>query len=124
MEENDIIRPDDFRVRTVASPSSVRSFIIKGIDRKIDLEDLAQNRGLEFDELLTEIEKIVDSGYHLDLRYYLDEQLDPDEQDDVLDFLRELEEDDIEEVFREFGDDYTDEQLRLLRVRFICETGN
>ena len=124
VEENDIIRPDDFRVRTVASPSSVRSFIIKGIDRKIDLEDLAQNRGLEFDELLTEIEKIVDSGYHLDLRYYLDEQLDPDEQEDVLDFLRELEEDDIEEVFREFGDDYTDEQLRLLRVRFICETGN
>ncbi len=124
VEENDIIRPDDFRVRTVASPSSVRSFIIKGIDRKIDLEDLAQNRGLEFEELLTEIEKIVDSGFHLDLRYYLDNQLDRDEQDEVLDFLRELEEDDIEEVFCEFGDVYTDEQLRLLRVRFISEAGN
>lgn len=124
VEENEIIRPVDIRVRTVASPSSIRPFIIKGIDRKIDLEDLAQSRGLEFDELITEIEKIADSGYRLDLRYWLDEQLDPDEQDEVLDYLREIEEDDVEELFQEFGEEYSDEQLRILRVRFICEAGN
>lgn len=124
VEENEIIRPVDFRVKTVASPSSIRPFIIKGIDRRIDLEDLAQSRGLEFDELLTEIEKIADSGHYLDLKYYLDERLDPEEQEEVMDFLHEMEEDDIEELFREFGDVYTDEQLRLLRIRFICEAGN
>lgn len=124
VRENDIVRPVDIRVRTVASPSSIRPFLIKGIDRKISLDDLAQSRGMEFEELVTEIEKIVDGGYQLDLRYYLDEQLDPEEQEEVFDFLRELEEDDVEELIQEFGEDYTDEQLRLLRLRFICEAGN
>ncbi len=124
VKENDIERPTDMRVRTMPNKSKVKIAIIQGIDRKIDLEELAESKGLEMSELLDEIEAIVDAGTRLNLDYYLDDLLDEDHQEELMDWFADSEEDNLEEAIEEFGGDYSDEEIRLMRIKFLSEMGN
>jgi len=123
-EENDIDRPEDMRVRTVANKSKIKVSIIQAIDRKVSLDDICSTRGLEMDELLDEIDAIVDSGTKVDINYYINEELDADQVDDIFEYFRESETDDIDDALDELGDEYTEEQIRLVRIKFISELGN
>ena len=120
VEANEIQRPEDLRVRTVPSKSNVKIFLIQGIDRKIALDELAESKGLEYSELLDELESIVETGTKINIGYFLDE----DQQEEIMDFFRQSEEDDIEEAIQELGEDYTEEEIRLVRVKFLSEMGN
>lgn len=124
VEYNEIIRPDDFRVRQVADKNSVRNYLVQGIDRRIDLEVLAEGRGLEFDEMLDELEAIVDSGISINIEYYVKEFLDDDMQEEVEDYFRNQEEDDIDQAIDDLADDFSDDEVRLLRIMFISRLGN
>ena len=124
VEENEIERPIDMKVRQKANKSTMKIFIVQGIDRKIDLEELAESRSLEFSELITELEHIVLSGTKINIDYYLDDILDEDSQLDAIEYFRETEDDDIEAAFEELGDDFSEEEIRLMRVKFISEMGN
>ena len=124
VDENEIERPEDIRVKSVANKSKLKISIIHGIDRKIDLEELAESKGLEFDELIDELEAIVDAGTKINIDYFLNEIMDEDRLLDLIDFFKEGQEDDIEAVFQELGDEYTEEEIRLVRVKFISEMGN
>ena len=123
-EENEIERPYDMRVRTVINKSKNKVAIIQSIDRKVDLEVLAKSKGLDFDEFLDELDVIVDSGTKLDINYYLLTILDQDQIDDIFEYFRESETDDIDDALDELGEDYTEEQIRLVRIKFISEMGN
>lgn len=124
VEENDVIRPEDIRVRSIPKKNNKKVQIIQAIDRKIDLEELAQNLGLEFDELIDELDAIVEAGTKIDIGYFLDEIFDDEQQEELMDFFRTSEEDDVESAIQEFGDDYSEQDIRLARVRFISEVGN
>ncbi len=124
VEANEIQRPEDLRVRTVPSKSNVKIFLIQGIDRKIALDELAESKGLEYSELLDELESIVETGTKINIGYFLDDILDEDQQEEIMDFFRQSEEDDIEEAIQELGEDYTEEEIRLVRVKFLSEMGN
>ena len=124
VDENDIIRPEEIKVRQKASRSQLRTFIIQGIDRRIDLEDLAEGRNLEFDELLSEIESYVEAGTRININYYIDDIVDSDLQEDIFDFFRNQEEDDIDAAIDEFEDDLSEEEVRLMRIKFLSEMGN
>jgi len=123
-EENEIERPEELRVRTVAKKSILKVKIIQSIDRKIDLEEIAKAQGLDFDELLTEIEAIVYSGTKLNIDYFIDEIVDEDQIDDIYDYFRESNTDDLEEAMTELGEDYNEEDIRLVRIKFISEMAN
>ena len=123
-EENEIDRPEDLRVRTVANKSKNKVSIIQSVDRKVDLKDIARSKGLDFDELLDELDAIVDSGTKLDIDYYLDDIMDADQVEDIFEYFRESETDDIDDALDELGDDYDEEQIRLVRIKFISELGN
>lgn len=124
VEENDIQRPEDIRVRMVANKSNVKIYIIQGVDRKIDLDELAQSKGLELTELIDELEAIVEGGTQINIDYYLNEILDPEHQHEIMDFFRTCEEDDLEGAIQELGEDYTEDEIRLVRIKFISEMGN
>lgn len=124
VKENEIERPTDMRVRTMPNKSKMKIGIIQGIDRKIDLEELAESKGLDMSELLDEIEAIVDAGTRLNMDYYIDDILDSDHQDELLEWFTESEEDNIDAAFEEFGGDYTDDEIRLMRIKFLSEMGN
>ena len=124
VEENDVIRPEDIRVRSIPKKNNKKVQIIQAIDRKIDLDELAQNLGLEFDELIDELDAIVEAGTKIDIGYFLDEIFDDEQQEELMDFFRTSEEDDVESAIQEFGDDYSEQDIRLARVRFISEVGN
>ena len=124
VEENEIERPEDMRVRTVANKSKMKVSIIQSIDRKVALDDIAVAKGIEFDELLDEVESIVYSGTKLNIDYFLEEVLDEDKVDDIYEYFKESETDDIEEAIDELGDEYTEEEIRLVRLKFISEMGN
>ena len=124
VEENDIERPEDLRVRSVANKSKLKISIIQGIDRKIALDELAESKGLEFDELLDEVEVIVYSGTKINIDYFLDEVMDEDHLDDIFEYFKESESDDLELAINELGGDYTEEEIRLVRIKFISEMGN
>lgn len=119
VEENDIERPSDIKVRVVADRNKTKIYLIQGIDRKIDLEELADGKGLEFEELITELETIVEEGTRINIDYYLDELLEEDCQDEILDYFRSCEEDDLEAAIQELGEEYTEEEIRLMRVKFL-----
>ena len=123
-EENEIERPEDMRVRTVINKSKNKVAIIQSIDRKVDLEVLAKSKGLDFDEFLDELDAIVDSGTKLDINYYLNQIMDQDQIDDIFEYFRESETDDIDDALDELEDDYTEDQIRLVRIKFISELGN
>ena len=108
----------------MAKKSILKVKIIQSIDRKIDLEEIAKAQGLDFDELLTEIEAIVYSGTKLNIDYFIDEIVDEDQIDDIYDYFRESNTDDLEEAMTELGEDYNEEDIRLVRIKFISEMAN
>ena len=125
VEEKEIIRPQDMVVKSVGSKSGNKIFIIQSIDRKMDFEDIARAKNLEFDELLTEIEGIVNSGTRLDISYYVNDFMDEEKVDDIyLYFKEDAESDSLDAAIEELGADYTEEEIRLVRIKFICEQGN
>ena len=125
VEENDIIRPNDFVVKSAPTRSSDKIYIIQSVDRKLSLEDIAQAKGLEMDELLTEIEAIVSTGTKLDINYYIRQMVDDDIVDEIFDYFRnEATSDSLEEAKEELGADYDDLEIRLVRIKFLCEVAS
>ena len=123
-EENEIERPEDLRVRTVANKSKIKVSIIQAIDRKVALDDIALSKGLEFGELLDEVEAIVYSGTKLNIDYFLEEIMDEDHMLDIYDYFKESETDKIDDAMDELGADYTEDEIRLVRIKFISEMAN
>ena len=124
VEENEIVRPEDLRVRTVANKSKLKVSIIQAIDRKIALDDIALTKGLDFHELLDEIEAIVYSGTKINIDYFLNEIMDADHIDELIEYFRESSSDSVQEALDELGRDFSEEEVRLLRIKFISEMGN
>ncbi len=125
VEEKEIIRPQDMVVKSVVNKSGLKVFIIQSIDRKMSLEDIAEAKNLSMSDLLSEIEAIVNSGTRLNLDYYIDEILDEDQQQEIYDYFREAETESIEDALEELGRDaYSEEEIRLMRIKFISEMGN
>lgn len=124
VQENEIERPEDMRVRTVANKSKLKVFIIQAIDRKISLDDLAISKGLDFVDLLSEIEAIIYSGTKINIDYFINEVMDPDKVDEIMEYFAESTTDDIDEALNELGGDYTEEEVRLIRIKFISEKAN
>ncbi len=123
-EENEIERQVDMRVRTVAKKSMLKVKIIQSIDRQIALDDIADAQGIEFEELLDEIEAIVYSGTKLDIDYFLEEVIDEDHIDDIYDYFAESETDNLRVAEEELGEDYSEDEIRLVRIKFISEMAN
>ncbi len=125
VKENEIVRPEDLRVRTVANKSKLKVSIIQSIDRKIALDDIAMAKGLEIGELLDEIEAIVYSGTKINIDYFLDEVMEPDHVDEIFDYFSGAETDKIEPALKELGeDDFSEVEVRLVRIKFLSEIGN
>ncbi len=123
-EEYEIERPEDLRVRTVANKSKLKVSIIQSIDHKVALDDIASVKGIDFNELLDEIEAIVYSGTKLNIDYFLSEAMDEDHLQDIYDYFKESETDSLPVALEELGDDYTKEEVRLVRIKFISEMAN
>ncbi len=123
VEENEIERPEDLRVLSIANKSKQKIAIIQAIDRRVPLDELAESRGLEFPELLDEIEAIMYSGSKINISYYINDIIDEDSLEDVFEFFRNNEKDDLEAAIEEFGDEFTDEEIRLMRIQFMSELG-
>ena len=123
-EENEIDRPEDIRIRTVANKSKLKVAIINAIDRKVALDDLAISKGVEFDELLDDVESIVYSGTKLNIDYFLEEILDEENLNEIYEYFKTSDTDSIDVAIEELGGEYTEEEIRLVRVKFISEVGN
>ena len=123
-EENEIERQIDLRVRTVAKKSMLKVKIIQSIDRQIALDDIANAQGIDFDELLDEIEAIVYSGTKLNIDYFLEDVMDEDHIDDIYDYFAESDTDKLSEAQDELGKDYSEDEIRLVRIKFISEMAN
>lgn len=123
-EENEIERPEDLRVRTVANKSKLKVSIIQAIDRKVALDDIALSKGIEFSDLLDEVEAIVYSGTKLNIDYFLDEIMDEDHLLDIYDYFKESTTDGVEDALAELGDEFTEEEVRLVRIKFFSEMAN
>ena len=124
VEENEITRPEDLRVRTVPNKSKRKIALIQGIDRKIELDSLAQSQGLTFDELLKEIEAIVYSGTKINIDYYINEVIDEEHQDEIYEYFESSDTDAMAQAREELGPEFTDEELRLMRIKFYSENAN
>ena len=123
-EENDIERPADLRVRTVAKKSMLKVKIIQGIDRQVALDDIANAQGLDFQELLDEIEAIVYSGTKINIDYFIEDVMDDDHVDDIYDYFMDSDSDDLDMAMDELGSDYSEEEVRLVRIKFMSEMAN
>ncbi|HAP50237.1 MAG TPA: DNA helicase RecQ [Porphyromonadaceae bacterium] len=124
VDENEIERPEDIKVRSVANRSKLKLYLISGIDRKVSLESLAESKDLELDELLDELEAIVYSGTKINIDYFIDEYMDPDISEEIYEYFRTSDDDNIKVAQQVLGDEYTREELRLIRIKFISEMGN
>jgi len=125
VEENEIERPQDLVVKSVVNKSGLKVYIIQNIDRKLALEDIATAKNLSIDELLTEIESIVSSGTKIDIKYYIDEYVDQYHQEEIYEYFREAESDSIQDALDDLGEnEYTEEEIRLMRIKFMSELGN
>ncbi len=126
VEDKDIIRPQDMVVKSVANKSLLKVYIIQSIDRKMDLNDIAEAKNLEMNELLNEIEAIVNSGTKINIDYYIDNVVDEDKQEEIFEYFRnEAESESVEEAISALGEeDYTEEEIRLMRIKFMSEMGN
>lgn len=122
--ENEIERPEDLRVRTVANKSKLKISIIQAIDRKIDLNEIAFSNGIEFDQLLDEIEAIVNSGTRINIAYFIDEIIDPDDQDEIFNYFRQSTSDNLQDAYKALCSDYSEEEVRLVRIKFLSDLGN
>ena len=123
-EENEIERPEDFRVRTVANKSKIKVNIIQSIDRRIPLDDIAESLHVDFDDLLTEIEAIISSGTRLNIDYFLADVMDPEDVDELYQYFKESQDDNLEAAYKEMGCVYEDREIRLVRIKFISEIAN
>lgn len=125
VEENEIVRPQDMVVKSVVNKSGLKVHIIRNIDRKVMLEDIATTKNMSLSELLTEIERIVTSGTRLDISYYINEVVDDYHQEDILEYFSEAKSDSIEDALEELGeDDYSEEEIRLMRIKYLSDVGN
>ena len=125
VEENDIIRPEDLRVRTVAKDSTRKISIIQAIDRRVALDDLAESKGMSMEEMLEEIEAIVYSGTRLNINYFIEEVVDPDEEEEIYDYFKHAESDNIHQAMEHLGyDDFDELHVRLVRIKFHNDLGN
>ncbi|MGD9931134.1 MAG: DNA helicase RecQ [Mangrovibacterium sp.] len=125
VEDNGIERAQDMVVKTVANKSKMKVSIIQSIDRKLSLDDIADSKGIEMGELISELEAIVNSGTKINIDYYIDDLLDEDHQEEVYDYFREAEDDSIQAALDELGEDeYSEEEIRLMRIKFMSEMGN
>lgn len=124
VNENDIIRPEDLVVKSTGVNSANKLYIIQNIDRKLSLDDIASAKGLNMDSLIKEMEQIVYSGTKLNIKYWIDDMLDDEQQDEIHDYFMESESDNIENALKEFEGDYDIDELRLMRIKFISEVAN
>jgi ATP-dependent DNA helicase RecQ len=124
VEENDIERPQDLVVKSLVNKSGLKVQLIQNIDRKLPLEDIGKAQGKSLDEIIEEIEAIVSSGTRVNINYYIDDILDPDNQEEIYDYFKEAETDDLIMAYHEFDGDYTEEELRLMRIKFMSEMAN
>jgi ATP-dependent DNA helicase RecQ len=125
VEENDIERPQDMVVKSVVNKSGLKVHIIQSVDRKVGLEAIAKGKQIGMNELLTEIETIVLSGTRMNINYYIDEMMDPEKQEEVYEYFKESETDSVQAALKELGeDDYSEEEVRLMRIKFLSEFGN
>ncbi|MCQ2136861.1 MAG: HRDC domain-containing protein, partial [Bacteroidales bacterium] len=124
VEENDITRPDDFVMKSAVTKSAAKVAIIQSIDRKMDLEDIAAERGMEMEELISEMESIVYSGTRLNLNYIIDDMMDPENVEEVFDYFSEASSDTMSKAMEYFSGAYEENELRLLRLKFICDVAN
>ena len=124
VEENDIIRPEDLVVKSTGVNSVNKLYIIQNIDRKLPLDDIASAKGINMDALIKEMEQIVYSGTKLNIKYWIDDLLDEEQQEEIHDYFMESESDDIENALKEFEGDYDINELRFMRIKFISEVAN
>ncbi len=124
VDENDIIRPDDYVVKSTGTNSALKLYIIQNVDRKLSLPDIADAKGLEMTDFIKEMEAIVNSGTKLNIGYWIDEILDEEQQEEIHEYFLEAKTDKIDEALDEFDGDYDEEELRLYRIKFISEVGN
>jgi len=125
VEDNEIVRPNDMIVKSVVNKSGLKVFIIQSIDRKLALEDIANAKNMTVSELLSEIESIVSSGTKVNIGYYISEYIDPYHEEEIYEFFNEAESDSIEDALEELGEEeYTEEEIRLMRIKYISEVGN
>lgn len=125
VEENEIERPDDFVVKTIPSKSTKKISIIQGIDRQMDLEDIAEAQGMDMDELLSNIESIAESGMKLNLNYYIDRNIDQDDVEEIFSYLREeATSDSLEDALNDLSGDFDEMDIRIVRIKFIAEVAN
>jgi ATP-dependent DNA helicase RecQ len=124
VEENDIERPQDLVVKSLINKSGLKVQLIQNIDRKLPLEDIGRAQGKSMDEVIEEIEAIVSSGTRVNINYYIDDILDQENQEEIYDYFSEAETDDLKTAYHEFDGDYTEEELRLMRIKFMSEMAN
>jgi ATP-dependent DNA helicase RecQ len=124
VEENDIDRPQDYFMKSLVNKSGLKVQLIQNIDRTVPLEDIAASQGKTFEALLEEIETIVASGTRVNLNYYIDDLLDKTDQEEIFEYFNEAETDGIVEAYKEFEGTYTEEELRLVRIRYMSEVAN
>jgi ATP-dependent DNA helicase RecQ len=124
VEDNDIIRPDDLVVKSTGVNSANKLYIIQNIDRKLSLDDIASAKGMSMDDLIKEMEQIVYSGTKLNIKYWIDDMLDDDQQEEIHDYFMESDSDKIEDALKEFDGEYDIDELRLMRIKFISEVAN
>ena len=124
VEENNIDRPQDFVVKSLINKSGLKVHIIKNVDIKVPLDAIANSHSKEIGEVITEIEAIVGSGTKINIDYYINDILDDEEQEEIYDYFREAETDSLDEAHAEFDGDYDEDQLRLMRIKFLSEMGN
>jgi ATP-dependent DNA helicase RecQ len=125
VEENEIERPQDLVVKSVVNKSGLKVHIIQNIDRRISLDDIARAKALKLKDIITELESIVSSGTRVNIGYYIDQVVDEEKQHELYEYFRSAETDSVEEALNEMGEDvYTEEEVRLMRIKFISEFGN
>jgi ATP-dependent DNA helicase RecQ len=125
VDENEIERPDDFIVRSVANKSKMKVFIIQSIDRKISFDDIANSKGVEVRDVISEVEAIVNSGTKLNIDYYINDVIDDEHQEEVFEYFREAHNDSVDAALAELGEnEYSEEDIRLMRIKFLSDMGN
>ena len=124
VDENEIERPQDLVVKQLVNKSGMKVRLIQNIDRKLPLEDIGSSQGKDLNEVLNEIEMIVQSGTRVNINYYIDDMLDDGEQEEIYDYFSEAETDDLKVAYDEFDGDYSEEEIRLMRIKFMSEMAN
>jgi len=124
IDENDIERPQDFLIKSVVNKSGLKVHIIKNIDRRQGIEDIAKAKGIEVEKVLSEMEAIVSSGTRINIRYSIEELLDDDSIEDIIEYFRENESDNIKDAYEEFDGDFSEIEIRMVRIQFYSDFGN